>query len=66
MAEDIIRERSEVAREWKIIAAHTPEDHVGFQRLILTRRMMELPANDIGASPLPENVDDLATAGAFE
>jgi hypothetical protein len=69
IVEDIIRERSEVAREWKIIAAQAPEDHIHLQGLILGRRMMELTDltdYDIAASPLPENVDDLATAGTFE
>jgi hypothetical protein len=60
IAEDIIRERSEVAREWKLIAVQTPDDHIDLQRLILTRRMIELNANAKVASPL------LETAGAFE
>lgn len=42
MVEDIIRERSEVAREWKDIASEIPSDHTDLRRLLLTRRMMEV------------------------
>lgn len=41
MIEDIIRERSDVAREWKEVVSNIAHDHTDLRRLILTRRMME-------------------------
>jgi hypothetical protein len=39
MAEDIIRKRSEVGREWKEIASNIPRDHMKLRKALLTRQM---------------------------
>lgn len=63
MAEDIIRERSEVAREWKEMFADTPQAHIDMRRLLLTRRMMEITEKTLAAAPVKEMFEG---AGAFE
>ncbi|CAB9510210.1 expressed unknown protein [Seminavis robusta] len=39
MAEDIIRMRSEVGREWKQIIASTPKEHMKLRKALLVRQM---------------------------
>jgi hypothetical protein len=41
MAEDIIRRRSEVGREWQEIIANVQHDHMALRRLLLARQMGE-------------------------
>lgn len=73
MVEDIIRERSEVAREWKGVVAAIPSDHVDLRRLLLTRRMMEVD-DEVGSVPtfsaIPKSKkrskEGIFEAGAFE
>ena len=75
MVEDIIRERSEVAREWKEIAAKIPDDHIDLRRLLLTRRMMEVDgvpsffkssSSSASSTKKKEEEDLFKEAGAFE
>jgi len=47
MAEDILRERSDVAEQWKRIVSKIPQEHTDLRRLLLTRRMMESKEEDI-------------------
>jgi hypothetical protein len=61
MVEDIIRERSEVAREWKMLVSKIPDDHIDLRRLILTRRMME-----VDDMPTLSTKPEAGAAGAFE
>lgn len=42
LVEDIIRERSAVAREWKSIIATIPDEHLDLRRIFFTRQLMEL------------------------
>ena len=39
MAEDIIRIRSDVGREWKDIVANVPQEHMALRRMLLARQM---------------------------
>lgn len=64
MAEDIIRERSEVAWEWQKLVSKIPEEHTDLRRLLLDRRML-----DSAKAALEESVkviDELEEIGAFE
>ena len=64
MAEDIIRERSEVAWEWRKLVSKIPEEHTDLRRLLLDRRML-----DSAKAALEESVkiiDELEEIGAFE
>jgi len=75
MIEDIIRERSDVAREWKDVAENIPHDHTDLRRLLLTRRMLEADDDDTSGIPkfpaLPKtrkmnSKGDFEEAGVFE
>jgi hypothetical protein len=73
IVEDIIRERSEVAWEWKEVVATISSDHVGLRRLLLTRRMMEVDDevdNVPTFSAIPKakkrSKEGIFEAGAFE
>jgi hypothetical protein len=74
MVGDIIRERSEVAWEWKEVVATISSDHVGLRRLILTRRMMEEEDDEVDNLPtfsaIPKakqrSKEGIFEAGAFE
>jgi len=39
--EDLLRERSRVAREWKSIINMIPDEHLGLRRLLFNRHLME-------------------------
>jgi hypothetical protein len=65
MAEDIIQERSEVAREWKRVVAKIRDEHIDLRRLLLDRRMMEVTEETLADSST-ETVGGLSEAGAFE
>jgi len=73
MIEDIIRERSDVAREWKEVISNIAHDHTDLRRLILTRRMMEADDDTSGIPKfpaLPKNKKNskggIYEAGVFE
>jgi hypothetical protein len=51
MAQDIIRERSQVAREWKELVALTPHDHIDMRRILLARQMGKLMGGDRETRP---------------
>ena len=48
IAEDIVRERSEVTRQWRKAMNEISEEHVGLQRLLLTKRMLDSVSESIG------------------
>ena len=52
MAEDIIRRRSEVGREWQEILASVQHDHMALRRELLARQMGEQVEIVIPANPL--------------
>jgi len=73
MVEDILRERSMVAREWKSIVATIPDEHLDLRRILFTRHLMEVTdwkISGIGSNSLHiEDSLSIETAnerGAFE
>lgn len=69
MAEDIIRERSEVAKEWKDLVAEAPSEHTDLRRLLLVRRMNDATEKTLADSS-PIEIEEKASSdyevGAFE
>jgi hypothetical protein len=73
ITEDILRERSMVAREWKSIIATIPDEHLDLRRILFSRHLMEATDWKIGGigsnslhieeSPLMEATPE---SGAFE
>lgn len=62
MAEDIIRRRSEVGREWQEILASVQHDHMALRRELLGRQMGEqveivIPANPLSAFEASEGFE---------
>ncbi|CAJ1953706.1 unnamed protein product [Cylindrotheca closterium] len=73
MIEDIIRERSEVAREWKEVTSSISHDHTDLRRLLLTRRMIEADDDTSGIRKFPNlpknkknSKGEIYEAGVFE
>lgn len=69
IAEDILRERSVVAREWKSIVATIPDEHLDLRRILFTRHLMEVTdwkISGIGSNSL--HIEDQAAheQGIFE
>jgi len=74
VTEDILRERSMVAREWKSIVATIPDEHLDLRRILFSRHLMEVTDWKIGGigsnslhieeSPLMEANPE--SSGAFE
>lgn len=58
LAEEIIRTRGEVAREWKEIVTRVPEEHMDLRRNLLAKQM-NLVAEGVSA-------EELESAGEFE
>lgn len=75
MTEDILRERSMVAREWRSIINTIPDEHLDLRRLLFARHLMEISdwkiegiasnSIHIEESPSSETVHDFG-AGTFE
>lgn len=69
IVEDIIRERSDVAREWKEVTSDISHDHTDLRRLLLTRRLIESD-DDTSAIPkipnLPKNNKKNSKGGIYE
>ena len=72
MVEDIIRERSEVAREWRDIITETQNDHIGVRRVLFSKLIMG-KSNTNADVEKPESfkmkeekLHDLFEAGTFE
>lgn len=42
ITEDVLRERSMVAREWKSIVATIPDEHLDLRRILFTRHLLEV------------------------
>lgn len=75
MTEDILRERSMVAREWKSIVGTIPDEHLDLRRILFSRHLMEATTDwkldGISADTLyiPESSFSFpsnATVGTFE
>ena len=74
MAENIIRERSRVACDWKKLVAETSDDHMGIRRIILAKMMGNSfdPVTSISSSSSTSSSGsgakavDLFEAGGFE
>lgn len=74
MAEDIIRERSRVASDWKKLVNQTSEDHMGIRRIILAKMMggsfdpltSISPSSSKDSSGAETKAVDLFEAGGFE
>ena len=74
MAEDIIRERSRVASDWKELVAQTTSDHIEIRRIILAKMMGNdfdpatsiSPASSKSSKKSEAKALDLFEAGGFE
>ena len=73
VTEDVLRERSMVAREWKSIVATIPDEHLDLRRILFTRHLLEVTdwkISGIGSNSLHVydslSVESSSERGVFE